>query len=251
MFGKRLILLACCLPLLNVALGEDKGGNSAPLTISHQAPQVKLVRLNHADAEAIVAEFSRIIPADDLRIVADKRTNSVLIAAPAATQDMVADLIAKLDVAEVHNKNSAPAPSETTAVIPLTEGNPDLVAKALRELVATRQAQGKSSAIAVVKASPSVQKALETVLQPPATQPGQVQYPVLKPPFGNPDTTAGTAGQGIQVLHLSHQQATALTKVLGPLSPKTSKPGVIVVVPEGSKNPQAPASGEKNAPTLP
>jgi type II secretory pathway component GspD/PulD (secretin) len=212
---------------------------------------VKFVRLNYADAETLVKELSRIFPADDLRIVADKRTNSVVMAAPAATADTVTNLIAKLDVPQVRVDARTSHREVKSEVIPLREVNPDLVAEALSELVAARQARGQGSTIAVVKASPSVQKALEAVLQPQTDQQGKGQYRVLKPLLDDLGSPPGTAGNRLEILHLSDEQATALRKALaGALSTKSPKPGVIVVVPQGARSLEAPTTGSNDAPTL-
>jgi len=252
MFSRRVILLACCWPLLSVVIAQDKVAKAVPPMNPQQAPQVKLVRLNYADSETVVKELSRIFPSDDVRIVADKRTNSVVMAAPAATQAEVANLIAKLDVPQVHIDARPSHREMKVEVVPIREGNSYLVAEALKELVATRLAKGQGSAITVVKASPPVRKALEAVLQPQTDRLAQGQYRVLKPLLDDLSPAAGTAGHRIEILHLSDEQATALRKTLaGALSVKSPKPGVIVVVPPGAKNQKAPATGSKNAPTLP
>jgi hypothetical protein len=236
---------------------------------------VKLVHLNHADAATVVGEISRIFPSQDVRIVADKRTNSVIMVAPPATEEEVANLIAKLDVPQATIEGRPSRSDLESEVIHLEANNPinpDRVADALGKLVSSRLAKGQGSTIAVVRASPAVQKALEEVFQPPTYQPGKGQpgkgqqgkgqqgkgqpYQVWKP-LSDDRSVAGSPDQRIEVLRLSAQQAAALRKALtGTLPSKGPKPGVIVVAPTVSpsvapteaKNQESPATGSKNAP---
>jgi hypothetical protein len=238
MFGsRRIIALACfCGPLLNAALAQDDVKKVPPPTQLEQARPVKLLHLNHADAEAVEKGLSRIFPSDDVRIVADKRTNSVIVTAPAATQDVVTSLIAKLDVPPVGGEvRPSRGNAMETEVVSIRGANADVITKALDGLLAAKQAKGEGASVVVVRASPAARKALETVSQTQTTVQDQGQSRPLKPLLENLGFKVGaTHGQNvrIKVLHLSGEEATATEKALAQaLSARGAKPNVIVTSP--------------------
>lgn len=254
MFRRQLIALALLYgPTVSIALAQDTGTvvPNPSVASSHQGRQVKLFRLNHADAESIGRELSAVLPFSDVRVIADKRTNSVIVAAPAAVLDSVTNAMATLDAPQAARNERQPSRDEIkqTEIVPLRQSNVDLIARALDELVAARRAKGESTAVAVVKASPVVEKALGAISQPQPAQPGHGQAPGK-----TPGTTAATAsGQSlrIRVLHLSSEQARSIAEALTRASAGESRrPGAVVVSPSQPTSGKGPSTGARTEPPL-
>ena len=89
-----------------------------------------------------------MFPPKEVRIVADQRTNSVIVAAPAATVDAITGVIAKLDAPAVRAQPPRREAVETQ-IVPVGTANPDPVAKALEEML-TKRGNGERSAVTVV-----------------------------------------------------------------------------------------------------
>jgi hypothetical protein len=263
---RLIFLLFCGWLAASVALAQDYSATSSQPSDSQSGQgayspparepfpdsgrDVKLFRLNFADAGLVVEQLYRLFPSGDVRIVADKRTNSVIVAAPSLTEPKVATLIAKLDVRQSQAESRSVLGEVKPETIPGRKGSLDRVVKSLDRLVATPQVIGQGSNIAVVRASPATQRALETMFLPPAGPQDRGQYRVLKPPSDDLNPAPRPA-DSIEVLRLSGQQAVAVRKALAEaLSAESANRHVIIVLPPRAAGEETPPAGADSAPTL-
>jgi hypothetical protein len=266
-----IILVFMCRLVATVARAQQNAPAAAskqnvPATAPAESRQVKLLHLNYADAGTIAQELSIMFPSNDVRIVADKRTNALIVLAPAAQEAAVADLVAELD---------APAPpagarqmrdkNVETEIIPLRGADPELVAKALEAMLGNRT-NGEGSAVAVVRSSAAVQRVLQAVSQPSEAQnASQAQNTsqrqnALPQPSSEQDRKlkalveqlrSKTEGGAVKIIHLTHQQASAIANALAAARPNHgSKPTVVMVLPSKPSNGETPATASKPAGTL-
>ncbi len=261
MFSRRLLIVLIvlafvCWPLLDAARAQDKTNPAPPPTQHEQARPVKVLQLKYADADVVGNALSGLFASDDVRIIADKRTNSVIVVAPAAIEEIVTGVVAKLDVASTRGEPRVASgeirPSGGHAMkmeaVPIRGANADLITKALDGLQAARQPGTEHASIVVLKASPAAQKALEAVAQIQTAPPDQGQDRPLKAAPENLGSKAGAASSRnvrIKVLHLSGEEATAAEKALAQaLSARGAKRNVVVVNPPRPADATAPAAGD-------
>ena len=230
MFNRILIVSAClCWPLANVAIAQQE------MKVAPEGRQVTLLHLKHTDAGTVEKELSRMFASKEVRIVADQRTNSVIVAAPVTTLSAVTGVIAKLDAPA----SRAQPPHQDvveTRIVPIGGANPGLIANALEAMLAKR-GNGERSAVTVVKDSTVAQKVLAAIPQPPTSRHDQELKSLLE------DLASRAGAGGVRIVHLSGNEARAVGKALGQtLPPNGSQPALVVVLPPRAGEVPATAS---------
>jgi hypothetical protein len=208
--------------------------------------QVKVYRLHYAPPDLLADELYALFAAQSVRVASDPRTNSVIVAGPAAIQANVTGLIARLDVPQTQapNETFAPGgPTSTAGNVPFEGRRSDTAVKAV-ELFTGRNALRAGEKIAVVRVSRATARALEAVMPPqPSGQAGtyEVRKPLLDGTFNEaPQLASGP----VKTITLSHDEITAIAQALRSRSVQGANGSIVVVVPS-----EAPATSSRQGTT--
>lgn len=207
--------------------------------------QVRLYRLHNAPADLLAEELYAVFAAQNVRVAADPRTNSVIVGGPPAVQANIAGLIARLDVPQQQAFNQASAPSGPTVAagnVPFAGQRTETVLNALK-LLGGKGGFQPGEKIAVVKISPATARALEAVAPQSSGQAGT--YQTFKPALdGSSIGPPQLAGGPIQTLTLSHDEIIQMQQALKVLSARGANGSGTVIVPS-----KAPATTSRQGTT--
>ncbi len=246
-----------CSIAASMASGQP-AANAAPSSpVSEQPRQVKLLVLKRADAGAVAKELAEIFPPDAARIVADQRTNTLIVAAPAAMQATVLGLVEKLDLPAGHAgvattpAASAPPAGRSVDVVPIRRGKPRLIAAAMEKLLAERPAGSDQAAIAVVRAPPMVRKVLNSLFAPlpPQNAPQREEPKPSSPPPSQSTSAANPAGGRnrlqVTILHLSPAEGAEVEQALAQAINRGPQAGTVAETARGTASHPLPLMAAK------
>jgi len=227
--------------VLSAAHGQDAAppppAAAAKTNVRPQVQQVLLLRLKHSDPAAIARELSAIFQGTGLRVAADPRQQAVIVAGSAELQTVASNLVAQRDVAAPGGE----PPNDNTAVAVLRAS--PIVQKAITDL---------EQGIATVTTGNTTAErmALPSILQRPASggtavggRPRSLVIPSSTVSSSAKLTPASPpTGGRIQVLRIPGVDATAVAKALAELAPSQGrKPNVIIVMPRNTSGGQTSA----------
>lgn len=224
----RKILMIACLGVAGLLPGTSLAGDVIvmPPTSAGAQPgqtrawQVNVYRLKHADASRVAKELSSIVDADKARLVADARTNSLVVAATPEAQKSLDRLIPQLDVRQGQGSpGPASQPGESAEKQPgPTSG---------RAVTAASGTTVEPPAFAVVRASPELRKALEEL----AAKSGRtVSGDLAAKSQGKKPANDEGENKAVEALHVRSIKSPTLAKALDEILPKKTEKGQAMAV---------------------
>ena len=177
MFRKRLAIawMCVCSALLGTALAQEKIPEppkpAGPTTAAapsgpEQAREVRIYRLHHADAAALVKELSGVVEPKAAKLIAFPRNNSVIVVAPADMQKALEDLVLQLDVPQAQGEAAASSPPAEPRGPHSASPKAAVPAKVPPETAPSKTGTAET-VFAVVRARREAQKTLEDLLASP------------------------------------------------------------------------------------
>jgi hypothetical protein len=173
----RTVAAGLCLLLFQAAIADDSGAPVRPSRGSSR--QVQVIRLLHADAASLVKEYSGLFDSNVVRLVAYEKANSLVVSAPPEMQKAVRSLISKLDVPQAGGE--VPGRTDRAAETALP---PKADSAARRTAPAEASPSNRATdadTVAVVRASPQSQRAVNGLF----SVPGRIPSSESQPPNAN------------------------------------------------------------------
>ena len=164
----RLTVACLCFgwSLANMAQAEETPFSSPDAAANRSEPVspwlLKVYRLHHADAVALDKTFSGILDPSKIRMVADERSNVLIVRAASETHQIIDGLISKLDVPQMHGdvrpSDQPTAAEDTTRTVPGVAEESQLDTVPAQDNI-------EEAAVAVVRrARPQTLRAMATLL---------------------------------------------------------------------------------------